>query len=255
MPKRPKVALFVTCLVDLFRPNVAFSTIELLEHVECEVVVPEQQTCCGQPAYNGGERALAMDIAKSVISEFESFDYVVLPSGSCGGMLKHHYPMLLEDQPEWQQRAQKLADKTFELVTFLTEVKPFTPLGQHPKRITYHDSCAGLRELGIKEQPRQLLAQLHSIELKEHANAETCCGFGGTFCVKYPDVSAEMTRKKLDKILASGAQQLVGGDMGCLLTLAGMLKRRNAKIDTYHIAEVLAGRTHLAGIGEKRKNN
>ncbi|MCO6419165.1 (Fe-S)-binding protein [Siccirubricoccus sp. KC 17139] len=249
---RPRVALFVTCLVDLYRPNVGFSAIALLEEAGCEVVVPPGQTCCGQPAYNSGDRATAKDLARAVIDAFLPYDYAVVPSGSCGGQISHHYPGLFADDPEYRGKAERLAAKTHELVSFLTDIRGLTaPKARYDGVVTYHDSCSGLRELGIKAQPRALLAAMPGVTLQEMADAEICCGFGGTFCVKYPDISTRMVADKVKSIAATGADTLLAGDMGCLLNMAGRLKREGLPVKVRHVAEVLAGRTGEAPpIGE-----
>jgi L-lactate dehydrogenase complex protein LldE len=247
----PQVGLFVTCLVDLFRPSVGFAAVKLLEDAGCRVEVPVAQTCCGQPAYNAGDRAHTADIARQVIATFEPFDYVVAPSGSCAGMLIKHYPDLFADDPKWQSRALAFAQKTFELVSFLTDVMKVSALqGRFARSVTYHDSCAGLRELGIQEQPRKLLRSLDDLHLTELADADVCCGFGGTFCVKYPDISNAIVEKKAAAITGSTADVLLAGDLGCLMNMAGKLKRQNARIEVRHVAEVLAGMTDDPAIGE-----
>jgi L-lactate dehydrogenase complex protein LldE len=238
----PRVALFVTCLVDLHRPSVGFAAISLLEAAGCTVEVPRGQTCCGQPAYNAGDRATAREIATGILTAFAAYDYVVVPSGSCAGMLSRHLPHLFEDDPNLRAEAERLAAKTFELTAFLHDVMKFTP---SPAALnlsaTYHDSCAGLRELGIKSQPRALLAAVPGLALTEMADPELCCGFGGTFCVKYPEISTRMVSNKTADIGATGAELLLAGDMGCLLNMAGRLSRQGSKIQVRHLAEVLAG--------------
>jgi L-lactate dehydrogenase complex protein LldE len=249
---RPRVALFVTCLVDLYRPNVGFSAIKLLEDAGCLVEVPDAQTCCGQPAYNSGDRATARDLARAVVDAFLPYDYTVVPSGSCGGQISHHYPGLFEDDPHYRGRSEALAAKTFELVAFLTDVLGVESVpARYDGTVTYHDSCSGLRELGIKAQPRKLLGSVQGLALQEMPDAEICCGFGGTFCVKYPDISTRMVTDKTKSIAATGADTLLAGDMGCLLNMAGRLKREGSPVKVRHIAEVLAGRTREApAIGE-----
>jgi L-lactate dehydrogenase complex protein LldE len=247
----PRVGLFVTCLVDLFRPSVGFAAVKLLEAAGCAVEVPEAQTCCGQPAYNSGDRADARAIARQVIAAFEPFDYVVAPSGSCTGMIKKHYPALFADDAQWRPRAEKLAEKTFELVSFLTDVLGVSSVAaRHEGSVTYHDSCSGLRELGIRDQPRRLLATVEGLTLTELPNADVCCGFGGTFCVKYPDLSNAIVEKKTADIAATGAETLLAGDLGCLLNMAGKLKREGHATRSRHVAEVLAGMTDQPAIGE-----
>jgi len=249
---RPRVALFVTCLVDLYRPNVGFSAIALLEAAGCEVVVPAAQTCCGQPAFNTGDRATARDLARPVVDTFLPFDYTVVPSGSCGGQIIHHYPGLFADDPEYRGRSETLAAKTHELISFLADIRGMTQVAaRYDGIVTYHDSCSGLRELGVKAQPRALLAAMPGVMLKEMADAEVCCGFGGTFCVKYPEISTRMVADKTRAIAATGADTLLAGDLGCLLNMAGRLKREGSAVRVRHVAEVLAGRTEAApAIGE-----
>ncbi len=249
-----KVALFVTCLVDLMRPAVGFATVKLLEDAGCEVVVPEAQTCCGQPAFNAGDVEDAKAIARNVIEVFAGFDYVVLPSGSCGGTIRVHYREMFEDDPQWLAKAEDLARRTYELTTFLNDVLKTGPIaGTFPAATAYHDSCSGLRELKIFAQPRALLAGVDGLELREMADAEACCGFGGLFCVKYPEISEKMVDAKVDAVLATGADTLLGGDMGCLMNIAGRLQRRGASVKVRHVAEVLAGTTdETPPIGEPR---
>ncbi len=256
----PRVALFVTCLVDLHRPSIGFAAIKLLEAAGCRVEVPRAQTCCGQPAYNSGDRATARDLARGLIDAFSGYDYVVVPSGSCGGMLRSHMPHLFDDDPNTRARADALAARTYELTSFLTDIMGVThveaacPLPEQRATATYHDSCAGLRELGIKSQPRTLLASVAGLTLTETADPEVCCGFGGTFCVKYPDISTRMVADRTQQIAATGATLLLAGDLGCLLNIAGRLQREGSKIQVRHVAEVLAGITaDLPPIGEARR--
>lgn len=244
MAQALRVGLFVTCLVDLFRPTVGFAAVKLLEEAGCIVEVPEDQACCGQPAYNSGDRADAKAIARQVIDAFAGFDYVVVPSGSCGGMIKTHYPSLFADEPAMKERAEDLAARTFELVSFLADVlKVPAPEARYDGVVTYHDACSGLRELGVKAQPRRLLQNVAGLTLKEMATPEVCCGFGGTFCVKYPEISDKMVTDKIADIVATGADTLLCGDMGCLLNMAGRLSRAGETVRVRHIAEVLAGMT------------
>lgn len=251
----PRVGLFVTCLVDFFRPAVGFAAVKLLENAGCTVEVPALQTCCGQPAYNSGDRNDAKEIAKRTIQLFEGFDYVVVPSGSCGGMIKEHYPHLLEEEAGWAHRARHLAARTYELVSFLHDVRGVRKVDvAYDGAITYHDSCSGLRELGVKDQPRALLASIPGMRLVELADAEVCCGFGGTFCVKYPEISDKMAANKTAEIVKTGAGTLLAGDMGCLMNMAGKLKRDGHKVAVRHIAEVLAGVTDTPPIGASRRD-
>lgn len=252
MPSQsPTVALFVTCLVDAFRPSVGMAAVKLLEDAGCTVVVPKGQTCCGQPAYNSGDRATAAALAKRVIAEFEPYAYVVVPSGSCGGMIAKHFPDLFANTPDWAARAKALAGKTFELTAFLTNVLGKTSVNaSFPASATYHDSCSALRELRVRAQPRQLLASVQGLTLTELKERDSCCGFGGTFAVKYPDISNAIVERKTADIAATGAVLLISGDMGCLLNMAGKLKREGSSIQVRHVAEVLAGMTDIAAIGE-----
>ncbi len=248
---RFSVALYVTCLVDLFRPSVAFDSIALLEQAGCKVSVPSRQSCCGQPTYNTGDYDSTIPLAQQVIEAFEFADYVVVPSGSCAGMITHHYPKLLEGQ--WRERALALAAKTFELTTFLAEIAEMhVPIddGTRLPSVTYHDSCAGLRELGIKAQPRELLKNLRNTEVTELSQTEVCCGFGGTFCAKMPELSGKMASDKLDSALATEAEILAGGDMGCLMNIAGRAQRLGKTIEVRHVAELLAGDLSKPAIGE-----
>lgn len=248
IPDEPHVALFVTCLVDLVRPSTGFAAVQLLEQAGCRVSVPESQTCCGQPAYNAGDEADARDLARMTIQALEGFDYVVAPSGSCAGMIRVHYPGLFADDPQMLARAEDVASRTWELTSFLVDVMHYKPADvRFDRQVTYHDSCAGLRELDVKQQPRALLADVEDVELTEGDCAEVCCGFGGLFCVKYPEISTTMADKKTNDILATGAEVVLGGDLGCLMNIAGRARRRGEPVDAYHIAEVLAGMTEETG--------
>jgi len=242
LKQRPRVGLFVTCLVDLFRPSVGFAAVKLLEHAGCDVEVPTAQTCCGQPAFNAGDRSDAQAIAKATIAAFDGFDYVVAPSGSCAGMLKSHFPELLAEDEAWAFRAKAFAERVHELVSFLVDVRGIETVdAAFQGRVTYHDSCSGLRELGIKTQPRILLSSMEGLELVEMADSENCCGFGGTFSVKYPDISNAMVEKKTSNAAAAKADLLLAGDLGCLMNMAGKLKREGRDLPARHVAEVLAG--------------
>jgi L-lactate dehydrogenase complex protein LldE len=245
--------LFVTCLVDLFRPSVGFAALDLLQRAGCEVVVPLNQSCCGQPGYNAGDFPASKTVARQFITTFEGYEYVVAPSGSCIGMVRHHYPKLLSGEAQWEARAQHLAGRCFELTCFLVDVMKLDPAqlvgSDEPVTVCYHDSCAGLRELGVKQQPRALLAGVKSVSLREMQDTEVCCGFGGTFCAKLPDISREMVDAKVANAEASGAQVLLGGDMGCLLNIAGRASRENRQLEVRHVAEVLAGELSQPAIG------
>jgi L-lactate dehydrogenase complex protein LldE len=253
-PDGPSVGLFVTCLVDLFRPSVGFAAIKLLEDAGASVEAPERQTCCGQPAYNSGDRADAKAIAVQVIESFERFDYVVAPSGSCAGMLKVHYPELLADDPAFAARARALAAKSFELTSFLVDVLGVTAVAaSFAGRVTYHDACSGLRELKVREAPRRLLASIVGLDLTEMAETEICCGFGGAFSVKYPGIATAIVEAKTRNIVKTGAPCLLAGDLGCLLHIAGKLAREGSAVECRHVAEVLAGMTETPAIGHARK--
>ena len=246
-----RVSLFVTCLADLLRPSVAFASIKLLEQAGCEVSVPLQQTCCGQPAYNTGDYETSEPLARQLIEQFEDAEFVVVPSGSCAGMICHHYPTLLQD--EWHERALRVAAKTFEITTFLSDIVKAKRPGRTPiplPAVTYHDSCAGLRELGIKEQPRQLLREFCDTQVSELQQSEVCCGFGGTFCAKMPEISGKMVQDKLHNVAATGAGILAGGDLGCLLNIAGRARREGVAIEVRHITELLCGDLDGPAIGE-----
>jgi len=249
-----RVGLFVTCLVDMHRPSVGFAAIKLLEQAGCRVEVPRAQTCCGQPAYNSGDRRTARDLAVGILEALKGYDYVVVPSGSCGGMLKHHMPHLFDDDPNQRAEADALASRVFELVSFLTDVLGVKDTGSAriDATVTYHDSCSGLRELGIKQQPRDLL-KAAGATVVEMAEPEICCGFGGMFCVKYPEISVRMVSDKTKDIVATGADMLLAGDLGCLLNMAGRLQREGHPTHVRHVAEVLAGMTDdLPPIGKAR---
>jgi len=254
-PPPIRVGLFVTCLVDLFRPAVGFATVKLLEDAGCIVEVPDAQTCCGQPAFNSGDTETTAAIARQVIAAFEEFDYVVAPSGSCGGMISRHYTDLFARDPEWHGRAEALSARTFELVSFLVDVLGVETVdARFDGSVTYHDSCSGLRELSIKAQPRKLLASVDGLGLAEMEDAEVCCGFGGTFCVKYPDLSNEMVSRKCAAIAASGAHTVLAGDLGCLMNIAGKLSRDGSPVAVRHVAEVLAGMADEPAIAAARKS-
>ena len=239
---RPRVGLFVTCLVDLMRPRIGFASVKLLEEAGCAVEVPVQ-TCCGQPAFNSGDRKTTRAIAERVIADFEEYDYVVVPSGSCAGMIKLHYPELFTGEPDWLRRVDALCARTYELISFLVDVMQVERVNViYDGTVTYHDSCSGLRELGIRAQPRKLLGSVAGLSLAEMKDADICCGFGGTFCVKYPEISDTIVEKKAANISATGALTLLAGDLGCLMNMAGKLQRMGKPVAARHVAEMLAGR-------------
>jgi len=253
--KHKKIAIFPTCIVNLMRPSVGIATIKLLEDQGLQVMVPDTQICCGQPGYNNGDKKNTIKNAQKLIQELQPFDYIVIPSGSCAGMIKHHYLELLTDT-DWFESAKSVAKKTFELTQFLSNVLGVNALSaaNNSQVITIHDSCAGLRELKIKDEPRQLLGLKNGITINEHSQAEVCCGFGGTFCVKYSDVSNQMVTKKTESLLETNADSIVAGDLGCLLNIAGKLSRLGSTVEVKHIAEVLAGNNDTAGIGGTLKD-
>jgi L-lactate dehydrogenase complex protein LldE len=246
-----KVGLFVTCLVDLFRPRIGFAAARLLEAAGCQVEVPLTQTCCGQPAYNGGDREDAKAIARNVIAAFEGFDHVVAPSGSCAGMIRRHYPGLFEDDPAMRARADAVASRTWEIVSFLTDVMKWDGVAaQLVAKAAYHDCCSGLRELGVKKQPRALLAKVAGLEVSDLPGCEICCGFGGAFSVKYPAISDALAGDKRRELEAAGVDLLLAGDLGCLMHMAGKLTRDRSPVRARHVIEVLAGMGGEPAIGE-----
>jgi L-lactate dehydrogenase complex protein LldE len=232
---------------------VGFAAVKLLEDAGCTVEVPEQ-TCCGQPAYNTGDRGTTRDLAERVIESFRGFDYVVAPSGSCAGMIKVHFPELFQDDPNWAPRANELAGRTWELTSFLVDVMGVKAVtAQFDWAVTYHDSCSGLRELGVKRQPRRLLESIEGLELIEMTDSEVCCGFGGTFAVKYGDISNAIVSEKTKNIAETGAPMVLAGDLGCLMNMAGKLSREGKAVEARHVAEVLAGMTDEPAIGAGRR--
>jgi L-lactate dehydrogenase complex protein LldE len=245
-----RVGLLVTCLVDLMRPAVGFAAVKLLEDAGCTVEVP-RQSCCGQPAFNSGDRRTARALAEQVIAIFEPYDYVVVPSGSCGGQVRVHYPELFHGDPNWHPRAERFAAKTYELISFLADVLGVSKVAaRYAGTATYHDSCSSLREMGVRAQPRRLLGSVEGLTLAELPDADVCCGFGGTFCVKYPDISNAIVNKKAEAVAATGADALLAGDLGCLMNIAGKLQRNGRPVAVRHVAEVLAGMADGPAIGE-----
>jgi L-lactate dehydrogenase complex protein LldE len=236
-----RVSLFVTCIVDQLYPKVGLAMADVLERVGCQVDFPEEQTCCGQPAFNTGYRREAADVARHFLRVFRDAEYIVIPSGSCAAMIQHHYAELFAREPEWLEQVHRIEPRVWEFTKFLTEVAHVEDVGaRFEHSVTFHDSCHALRELGVKEGPRRLLAKVRGLTLKEMANSEECCGFGGTFSVKFPEISGGMARTKLDGIAASGAEYVVGVDASCLMQLQGALSRSGMPVRTMHIAEVLA---------------
>jgi L-lactate dehydrogenase complex protein LldE len=249
---KPRIGLFATCLVDLFRPSIGWAAVKLLEDAGCIVEVPPQ-TCCGQPAYNSGDRRLAKELARPVIEAFASYEYIVVPSGSCAGMLAKHYPALFADDDDFGVKAVAFAAKVHELADFLVSVLNVGDIdAEFPHRVTYHDACSGLRELGIAEQPRKLLSKVRGLDLIEMQNSTRCCGFGGTFSVKFGDISGAIVDEKTEAAEQSGAPVLLAGDLGCLMNIAGRLARKGSAIEVRHFAEVLAGMAETPAIGAPR---
>lgn len=251
-PPPRRVALFITCLADLYRPAVGFATVALLEQAGCEVVVPQGQTCCGQPQWNTGDRKGAQKLARKMITAFEQerVDAIVAPSGSCIGMVKD-WPQVFDGEPEWQARAQVIADQAWELTSFLIDGLGWSDVQAHLDGIAaYHDSCTGKRKLGIVSQPRALLAKVDGLEVRDLSAPEECCGFGGTFCVKYGDISGRMVTDKAQDIIGTGADTLLAGDVGCLLNMQGRLRRLGSPIKVRHVAEVLANMGDEPAFGE-----
>lgn len=248
------VGLYVTCLVDNMRPSIGWSAVKLLEDAGCTVHVPTQ-TCCGQPSFNGGDKTNAKALAWKVIETFERFDYVVAPSGSCAAMIKCHYPELFKDDPDLLPRATALAAKTHELVSFLHNTLGITSIkAKLEATVTYHDSCSGLRELNVQNEPRQLLKSMEGLNLVEMKDADVCCGFGGTFAVKYPEISTTIVDRKVANATEKTPDLLLAGDLGCLMNMAGRLKRQGSPIQCRHIAEVLAGHLDTPAIGHSENH-
>ncbi len=235
-----KVSLFVTCLVDQLCPNVGVATVKVLRKAGCEIEFDERQTCCGQPAFNTGYREEARKFAERFIEIFENSDAIVSPSGSCTAMVKHFHE-LFPDSREWRDRSAKLAAKTHELGSFLVNVLGIDDVAATSSgKLTWHEACHGLRDLGIRDEPRQLLRNVKGIEFIEMENADVCCGFGGTFSVKYPEISAGIADNKVEWIEKSGADTVVACDASCLMQIGGRLSRAGSKVKTRHLAEVLA---------------
>lgn len=242
-----RVQLFVTCLVDNFYPDVGFAVVEILEDLGLEVEFPQAQTCCGQPAFNAGFWDDARSMARYTINVLSQSDApIVVPSGSCADMIIHHYPEILAGDITYAVKAKEIAQRTYEFSQFLVDILGVTNLQTRLSEeagafscLTYHASCHGLRGLGIKEQPRQLLNRIDGVELKELPEAEACCGFGGLFAVKMGDISGAILQRKLDHIESTGADTVVGGDVSCLMHIAGGLRRRGSRVQVKHLAEVL----------------
>ena len=239
------VQLFIPCFIDQLYPQTAFNTIKVLEKAGCKVTYNAEQTCCGQPAWNSGDMPSAHKLAQKWLSEFEQFDYVVAPSGSCAGMVKTHYTAVFNNDPDLKMRAARLAERTYELTDFLVNVLGIdqAKLGvSELSQVTYHDSCSGLRELGIQKQPRDLIQRMGGVEILEMKDSRQCCGFGGTFALKYGEVSSAICTDKCEQIQATGAQAVVLGDLGCMMNIEGRLRRMGDNTQVLHVAELLTGR-------------
>lgn len=234
-----KVSLFITCLADVFYPGVGRDVVEILERQGCEIVFPKEQTCCGQPAYNSGYHQDTKEVAKHMIEVFADADYVVSPSGSCTLMI-HEYAQLFSDDPHWREKAEQLANRTYEFTQFLVDVLQVEDVGAYfPKKVTYHTSCHMSRLLGVKEAPMKLLNKVEGIQFEDLPNKEICCGFGGTFSVKMVPISEQMVNEKIEHIEETGAEVLVGADCGCLMNIGGRIDRQGKPIQYMHIAQVL----------------
>lgn len=237
-----KVSLFVTCLIDQLCPNVGVATVEVLRRAGCEVTFDDRQTCCGQPAFNTGYRSEAVKFTKRFIEIFEESDsdVIVSPSGSCTAMVKHFYELFPEDE-SWRTRAEAIAAKTYEFSSFLVNILKIEDVGaKFQGRLTWHDACHGLRDLKIKDEPRKLLQNVAGAEFVEMPNADDCCGFGGTFSVKYPEISVAILDNKIESIERSNVEAVISCDSSCLMQIGGRLSRNGSKVKAMHIAEILA---------------
>lgn len=237
-----KVTLFATCLVDMFQSNVGKATVELLEHLGCEIDFPENQICCGQPSYNSGYVEDTKEVMKRTIDTFKDAQYVVCPSGSCAYMLTEYQHVFAGD-PVWEPKAKKLADKVYELTQFIVDVLKVEDVGaKFNAKVTYHTSCHMTRLLGVVEAPMRLLKNVKGLEFTELPGKEQCCGFGGTFSVKMGQISEQMVDEKVHHVEETGAEYLIGADGGCLMNIGGRMERLGKKMKVLHIAEVLNSR-------------
>lgn len=235
-----KVSLFITCLADQMYPQVGESVVRLLHRYGCEVDFPDMQTCCGQPAFNSGYQDEAREVARNWIRAFEQSDYIVSPSGSCTGMIHHYYPYLFDSEPDWKEKAEKLTTRTYEFSQFLVRVLGIDDIqASFPAKATYHPSCHAMRLLGVKDEPIRLLSRVQGLEMIDLPYKEDCCGFGGTFAVKMADMSEAMVCEKARHVIETGAEILIGTDMGCLMNIAGRLNKEGNPIRVMHLAEIL----------------
>ena len=238
-----RVSLFVTCIVDQVFPQVGIAITQVLERLGYRVDFPKAQTCCGQPAFNSGYTEEARNIARHFLDVFQDSETIIVPSGSCASMISHHFADIFENDPQLLAEAQALEPRVFEFSRFLLEVAGVEDVGaRFDGVVTYHDSCHALRELRIKAGPRKLLSKVRGLTLAEMTTAEECCGFGGTFSIKFPEVSGAMARTKIDSIQQTGASTIVSIDSSCLMQLQGVIDRAGLPIRTLHLAEVLASR-------------
>jgi len=234
-----RISLFVPCLVDQFFPQIAVSTVRILRRLGVEVDYPEAQTCCGQPAFNMGYHDEAKKLAERFIAIFSEAEYIVTPSGSCGSMVRVFYPTL-PVREELEKPLEHVRNRTYELSEFLVNILKVTDVGAaFSGRVTYHDSCHLLRELKVKDPPRVLLKNVKGVEFVEMEESDSCCGFGGSFSVKFPEISTAMVEEKVKSIQKTGAQCVIANDTGCLMQIGGMLQRSHISLKTMHIAEFL----------------
>ena len=240
--KKQRIRLFISCLVDNFFPQVGEAMLKVLSGMGLEVKFPQNQTCCGQPAFNSGHRKETEKVASHFLDVFGDGDEaIVCPSGSCVSMVKHYYPELFRNDPEKLSRVEKISSNIYEFSEFVFQRKETLSLNSaYRGRVTFHDSCHALRELGINSQPRELIKSLNGVELVEMEMADACCGFGGTFSIKYPEVSKSMLQEKTDSILDSGADAVVSTDMGCLMNIKGLISRKKMPVKVLHLAELIA---------------
>ncbi len=245
MQKKDKVTLFVQCIVDTMYPEVAESMVDVLEGLGLDVDCPTEQTCCGQPAFNSGHQKVARAAAEKFITLFENSQTIVSPSGSCVNMVRNHYQDLFKDEPAMLARVKAIGERTFEFTEYIVDVLGVEDVGaRFNGKVTYHASCHLNRFLDIDRQPRALLANISDMKLVEMKDADKCCGFGGTFAVKYSEISEALVEDKVNNIIASGADVVAGCDMGCLMNIEGMLSRKKSPVKVMHIAQLLAGKSY-----------